>query len=335
MLRRKEKAQTQRKRKGSNNLSLSIFLIAFLSISILNIYSDQTVKAQEPSLKQEQVLSNKKLDDIEERVFHQNYKKESEEVRLSRLEKFLFGSENLREPVERRIEKVSTALNIPKEEEPEIQSEPISEIKPETVHNTPPPKEQTEKEGIIGAINQIETKMFSMTFNDYPFQARINALEERLLSRKEVLENRSKPLLERVTILVNKTGLPVQKDDKINLPIIENQNTNTQAAKPQNNAPKSYSINPNTGLLIDERGEAVKDSEGNPISVMIPQPFIQQQIPQQNYGFMPPQQNFGYQAPQQNPLNPNNPYGQQNQFPGQIPYDLFFNQAGEATDPGY
>ncbi len=334
MLRRKEKAQTQRKRKGFNNLSLSVFLIAFLSLPILNIYYYQIVEAQEPDLKQEQVLSNKKLDDIEERIFHQNYKKESEEVRLSRLEKFFFGSENLKESIERRIEKISTALNIPKEEEPEIKSESISEIKPEIVNDTPP-KEQAEKEGIIGAINQIETKMFNMTFNDYPFQARINALEERLLSRKEVLENKAKPLLERVTILVSKTGLPVQKDDKINLPTIENQNTNTQAAKPQNNVPKSYSINPNTGLLIDEKGETVKDPEGNPISVMIPQPLIQQQVPQQNYGFMPPQQNYGYQAPQQNPSNQNNPYGQQNQFPGQIPYDLFFNQGGGATDPEY
>ena len=256
-----------------------------------------------------QELDNKELNSLEEKVFHQTYSTESKEERISRLESFLFGKQNLKENIENRLKKITTALKAPDIEQPIIKSETLDTI--------PPPQEPPNKEGIIGAINQIETKMFNMTYNDYPFQARINALEDRLLSKQEIAKDRMKPLLERVTILVKKAGI--------------NQDLTTSHEPQAISSPRSYSINPNTGFLInDQTGEIVKDNNGQPISVMIPQPIPQQILPQQNYGY----------RPQQNPLQ-NNSYGNQflpNQGGIPSPYDFLFNQQNNldpGSDPGY
>jgi len=303
----------QRKRKGFSFLKLFFFFIFFLSIYLSSCFYTNNANAQESNLKQNQDQSNKELDSLEERVFHQSYSTESKEARVSRLESFLFGKQDPKESIENRLKKITTALKVPEVEQPDVKAglKPASteEIKAEGL-GIPPPQESVDKEGIIGAINQIEIKMFNMTFNDYPFVARINALEDRLLQKNELAKNRVKPLLERVTILVDKAGIPVQKDNKAR-------------------TPRSYSIDPKTGLLInDQTGEIVKDSNGQPIAVMLPQP-----LPQQNYGYRPSQQ--------QNPLYQNNPYGNQfQQNPGGIPspYDFLFNQQNNAdtgSDPGY
>ncbi len=184
MSRKKEKVQTQRKRKG-----FSFFLI-------LIFFCTQITFAQEPD--------NKELNNLEEKIFHQSYSTELKEVRVERLENFLFGKSDSKETIENRIKKITAALKAPEVEQPAIK-----EIKSETLDKIPPPQVPMDNEGIIGAINQIEMKMFNMTFNEYPFATRINALEDRLLSKQEITKDRMKPLLERVTILVNKAGLPV------------------------------------------------------------------------------------------------------------------------------
>ena len=274
----------QRKRKG-----FSFFLI-------LIFFSTQVTYAQE--------FDNKELTNLEEKVFHQSYSTESKEERISRLENFLFGKPALKESIENRLKKITTALKAPEIEQPIIKSETLDKI---------PPSQPTNNEGIIGAISQIEMKMFNMTFNEYPFIARINALEDRLLSKQEITKDRMKPLLERVTILVSKAGLQVPQN---NIPVNN---------APKAEAPRTYSIDQNTGLLInDQTGEPVKDSNGQPISVMLPRP-IPQILPQQNYGYQPPQ----------NPLQ-NNPYGNQflkNQGGIPSPYDFLFNQQNN-LDPG-
>ena len=303
----------QGKRKDSSLLKILLFLIFFSIIYLLSFYTySPSVSAQD----------SKELDSLEERVFHQSYNSESKEERISRLENFLFGKQNSKDSIESRIIKITTALKVQETKQP---SYPI--IKPELFKEVKEETKLENNEGIIGAINQIEIKMFNMTFNEYPFTARINALEDRLLQKNEITQNKMKPLLERVTILVKKAGILEQP--AINNPV---EGESHQVQQPSainnqlNNAPKSYSIDPSTGLLInDQTGETVKDSDGNPISVMIPQP----------------KQNYGYQLPQ-NPLYQNlygNPL-QQNQFPGQVPpgqlpYDFLFNQGGGITDPGY
>ena len=324
MLRKKEKVQTQRKRKGFKSLKFIFFFVFCLNLLSTGIfYTYKTTANAQDSV-------TKELDSLEEKVFHQSYKSESKEDRVFRLENFLFGGSSSKYPIEDRLKRITTALKTPETEQavikPNLQQE---ELKSESLDKTPLVQEPTNKEGIIGAINQIEMKLFNMTFNDYPFPARINALEDRLLQKKEIAASRTKPLLERVTILVSKAGLPVQKDNMFNLPVNETTNKN---AIPQNNTRKSYSIDPNTGLLRnDQTGETVKDPDGNPISVMVPQ--AQQILPQQNYG---------YQPTQQNPLYQNNPYGnqfQQNQGGIPSPYDFLFNQQNNVdpagSDPDY
>ncbi len=323
MLRKKEKVQTQRKRKGFNFLKLLFFFTFFSIICLSSSLYTHNASAQESNLKQNQAPDNKELGNLEEKVFHQSFSSESKESRVSRLENFLFGNQNPKESIENRIKKITTALKTPEIEQPVIKPEPINAIKPETIDKTPPPQESTNNEGIIGAINQIEIKMFNMTFNEYPFQSRISSLEDRLLSKKEISTTRAKPLLERVTILINKAGLQINQN---NVPI-----NNAPQGEAQNQkiaAPRSYSINPNTGLLInDKTGETVKDNNGQPISVMLPQYL--------------PQQNYGYQPLPQNPLYQNNPYGNQfNQNPGiPSPYDFLFNRQNNGdpgeSDPGY
>ena len=304
----------QRKRKGFNFLKFLFFFIFFSNIYLSAPLYTYSAYAQENNLKQNQDPDSKELNDLEEKVFHQSYSTESKEERISRLESLLFGKSSPKETIENRIKKITTALKVPAVVE--------AGLKPAST--TPSPQEPIDKEGIIGAINQIEVKMFNMTFNEYPFPVRINALEDKLLSKSEIEKNRTKPLLERVTILVDKAGIPVQKGNKLNL--------NSQALNQKNETPRSYSINPNTGLLInDQTGEVVKDNNGQPISVMIPQPLPQQAFPQQNYGYRPQQQN---------PLYQNNSYGNQfQQNPGiPSPYDFLFNQqnnAGTGNDPGY
>ena len=288
MLRKKEKAHKLRKRKGFNFLQdLFLLIVLFLIVFLFEVV---------PLFAQEKQTQEQALDNIEEKIFHQKFNSELKEERVTRLEDFVFGRKFSNENIESRMRKLTNALQV--------------QIKPHDVKPLLP-----ENDGVIGAISQIEIKMFNKTFNDFPFQARISALEDRLLSKAEIIQSRKKPLLERVTILVDKSGL--LKNTVSEQPSIQNKH-----AVPSNRYPKNYAVDPNKGLLIDEQtGEVAKDVDGNPISVMLPQP---------NYNYQPSQNPYPNPQPYGNQL-PQNPLG------GQSPYDFLFNQGNiyGGSDPGY
>lgn len=271
MLRRKEKELRQGK---SEDFKFLLYLISLIIFLILNIHFNRL------SAQDFQVLKGSNLDSIEEKIFHEKFSKASQEERISRLEDFVFGKKYTGEDYEKRIKRIVDALHTPIQEEkakPKPQSQEA--IKPEHIEEPKIIYDESVNTGVIGAISQIENKVFNKTFNDIPFSERIAALEEKLLSRSEIVKNKKKPLLERVTVLVHKAGLI----------------TNQENLKPQNKntfTPQSYTIDPKTGLLINEKtGEIVKDNLGNPISVMLPQALP---LPQSQF----------------NPLLPNNlPYG--------------------------
>ncbi len=273
--------------------------------------------------------SIKELDELEEKILHQKYIKDSKESRISRLEEIILGRPSTNLTPDARLQKLLKAIP-PSEDEKTIVLDKIpqpgeSKLKPEELYKDPlaNEKDNTPKviydkgfnQGVFGAVSQIETKVFNKTFNEIPFEKRVEKLEETILSRWELNQNRKKPLIERVSILIKKTGVSVpQHDPPVQLP----PSNFPQTVSPQNNSPQgnpnasqSYTINPNTGFLINEQtGEIAKDGFGNPIKVRVPQQ-LPQQFPQQ----APP--NYGYQAP-----------GQQNQFPNTVPYGNQFPQGG-------
>ena len=293
MSRKKEKAQTQGKRKDFKFLLL---VLLFLGIST------------------QKVNSADELGNIEEKVFHQSYKNESQEERISMLENFLFGKEFKKDPAESRIKKITDAITSKKEKE-----QTVEVTAPEKIEiKDPVPAENPLKEGVLSAVNRIEIKLFNKTFPDYPFQARISALEERVLSGEEIATNRTKPLMERVTVLLHKAGIE------------NNQKSETI---------KTYSVDPKTNFLINEQTrEIVRDQAGSKIYVrkeLPPSPetysLQQQALPQ---GFPSPYPNNFPANPYGNLNNPygalqQNPYGNQQLNPfgnnQQIPYELFLN----------
>ena len=299
MLRKKEKEHKQEKNEEINffSFNLTIIFLSLLILSLANSISFYTLA----NIEETQTTQKTDLDNIEEKVFHQSFNKESQEERAGRLEKFLFGITHANLSLEERLNKITNAIqtNIKKETPQVLYDESF---------NT----------GVIGTISQIEIKIFNRIFNDLPFQTRVSSLEDRLLSRQEIIRARKKPLLERVSILVSKAEI----------------NTNPQPQIQKNNRSLtnySYTIDPRTNFLISEQtGEVVKDGFGNPIKVMLPQTLPQLPL-QNNYGLLP----------LQNQLNPYLPYqnlpNQQPGIPGQIPpLDLFFDQgSGYGNDPGY
>ena len=331
MLRKKGKVHKQEKRRGINLITL---LLLLLFITTFNYSNSQT--------------ENKSyIDKIEEKIFHQSYSSEPKDERLSRIENFLFGRSFPAESTESRVNKISSAVNPEEEKEDRIilEADPIDKLIPEkikTIDTTP----SISNEGVIGLIDQIETKMFSMTFNDYPFQARISALEDRILSREEVIVNRSKALLDRVIILLERTGLEVPKYENLDYlgntqpqvqaptyhqdtrsPQVQPQAPNYQHTPPQpqhQETSVTYSIDPNTGFLINQlTGDIVRDLDGNKIMVMPAPPIPQYTYPSNN---VLPQQ-FGGQQ---------NQYGIPGQNGNQIPYELFFNPNNfELNNPKY
>ena len=320
MSRKREKAQTQGKRKGFNFL---IFLLLFLSILI---FQDKFIaSAQETN-------SADELSSIEEKVFHQNYKDEIRESRISMLENFLFGKDFKAEPTESRIKKITDAISSKKEKE-----QPQELIIPEKVEIKDSNPEPSSREGILNRINQIETKLFNKTFENYPFQIRVSALEERILSQEEIAINKTKPLLNRVSFLLDKIGI---EDSQTSIP---NKIQEPQTQKSE--TIKTYSIDPRTNFLINEEtGEEIRDKDGNKI-------YVKSQPTQNPQAFFPQQQALpqGFSLPFPNnqglPINPygnlNNPFGtlqqnpynpygtqQQNSLGGSnqpLPYELFLN----------
>lgn len=367
MLKEKGKVYKPEEKKGFNFLKV-LFLSYVLVFSIFltnKILAQDAVSAptSTPADLAKDIESpsaaspNKELDELEEKILHQKYPKDSKENRISRLEEIIFGRQAVNLTPDARLQKLLRAIppsedeikpivldKAPQPEEPKLKPE---ELYKDPLENGNKPKviyDEGFNQGVFGAVGQIETKVFNKTFNEVPFEKRVEKLEETILPKWELNQSRKKPLIERVSILVRKAGVSVpQQDPPIQLP----PSNSPQAVSPQNNPPQenpnaqqSYTINPNTGFLVNEKtGEIAKDNLGNPIMVRIPQP-LPQQFPQQ----APP--NYGYQFPGQQNQFPNTlPYGnqiQQGGFPGgqggQFPYNQFLNPGNldlGGEDEGY
>ena len=296
----------------------------------------------------------KDLNDLEEKIFHQNFISDSVEDRLSRLENFIFGKTNPTEKLEIRLNKLTTALQTPITPAEKDKTKTTELLQPQHIEPQAYKNEKIKEEqevlydesfnvGVVGAISQIEKRVFNKTFNELPFQARVAALEEKLLTKSELVKNRNKPLLERVSLLVKRSEINTYTYDQTPQPVPYQQGQGQGQGLQNNNqvkgGVKSYIIDPRTGLLINEQtGQVVKDSDGNPISVMISKSIPTETFTQPNYGYNPPP-SYGYN-PSLNQFNPGVLPGntlQQQYLPGQFPYDLLFDQggAGNSNDPGY
>ena len=316
MLRKKEKEHRQEKNEGFNPSLNKILLFIFLLL-LLSQFTYKVTSAQE----------NSDLGIIEEKIFHQKFETEPKEERISRLEMFLFGVKQPNQDLENRLTKILSALKSPKKEPEQISAQTVKLIPKQLINERPEndnePRvvyDESFNTGVVGAVSQIENKVFNMTFNEVPFPTRVATLEERLLSRSEIVKSRKKPLMERVTILIQKANIRIREQRE--------PQSNYQYNPPTQN----YAIDPQTGSLINtQTGEIVRDNYGNPIVVMLPQP-LQQGLPlQPQYGF-------------QLPPNQRNPYGFPNQLPGgQVapgifnPLDYLYNQGNidPNADPGY
>ena len=321
MLRKKEK---EHKLEKKESFSLSITVVFFIFSLLLSAYAQES--------------QYKDLDSIEKDIFHQSFTSESKEDRLSRLEEFLFGTKRSNENPEIRTNKIINALKqketTTKTQEQITQKEIIPNLPKNNKIDLTSQKEQTTKfydestnVGVIGAISQIETKVFGKSFNELSFQSRVSALEEKILTKSEIINNKNKPILERVSYLVKKTGLNIPEQ---NLPTITLPSNNQN--KPST---KIYSVDPKTGFVInDKTGEIVKDSLGNQIIVMLSQPQpntgFQYRQNQLNQYLNPPSYGSGSES--------GNPQLQQYGIPGQLPsLDNLLNQDGQdyGQDPGY
>ena len=260
MSRKKEKVLRHEKNEDFKKQLGRLLLIVFL---LLNLYILNTEKVY-ASFSQESTDQSGDISEIEEKIFHEKYEKELLESRLTRLEEFIFKTTSKNESYEQRIKKIKDAFT----------SKENADKLPEQIKNQALDKtsiENTEKEepiviydessntGVIGRVRQIENKVFNMTFDNLPFQSRVSNLEDSILQTNEAEKLRKKSLMERVTYLLEKTGLQTHEQNNIK---------KDSQSPPQI---KTYSIDPSTGFLINEaNGETVKDNYGNQIKVNVP-----------------------------------------------------------------
>ena len=324
MLRKNEKEHKPEKNEDFSFLLYKLLFLVFLILIISFLkFPDQflyKVVAQDSPLSE-----NNDLSSIEEKVFHQKYETDSTEERFSRLENLIFGAKQSSGNTKQRLNKIINSFKT-KDTTPK----PLPTISNEIIKiEKEEPKvivDESSNTGVIGAINQLEIKVFNMTFNELPFPARIENLEDKLFPKSEITKIRKKTIIERISILVNKAGANIPQ----------------QAAMFQ-----SYAFDPKTGFLINEQtGEILKDNYGNQVVVMLPQAFFQQQLPLPN---LPGQlQNNSFQLPGQNPYlqqlygQGQQPFGtnqlppqQQLGAPGQLPTLDLFNQGLDLGEPGY
>lgn len=310
MLRRKEKAHKQ-KRKEDKNTSLKLFF----TILIFSCFCNSTnVSAEEVSPTSADVFSTS-LDEIEEKVFHIKYNSDKKEDRLSRLEDFIFGIKNEKKTPEERLKKISSSIETkPEQTKKEIIPTPVQIQEPQIKEEPKVVYDDNSKNGVFGTITDLEKKMFDKTFEDLPFQKRVEQLESKMLSSGELNKVKDKPLIERVTNLVQKGNpKPIQEPFQV----IKPKNTLPQPNK-QLNGQRNYRVDPNTGQIINElTGDVVTDSDGNPITVKMPS-----QIPQQTQYFPDPDDGYpipGFGGQQQFPgLGTQQQFPQQNGFPNQL-----------------
>ena len=337
MLKEKEKVHKQEKRKGFKSTAFVFFLLfASFAFSYLSV-----------SAGDKESTASLDLENIEEKVFHEKFTTLPKEERLTKLENFLFGISSPKESDELRLNKITSSISSEKKEEPkkpqEAQLQKAENETPEIIYD------ESANTGIIGTISQIERRVFNKIYNELPFQKRVEQLEDRILSKSESLKNKKKTMLERVTILVQRINTNTQNNPQppVIYPYIKQIPNNFQPyGQGLGQGPKTYTIDPNTGALINEQtGELVRDNAGNPITVRVPSSLSMSMPPEANY--FPPNQNYGfghgqgYGLPQNiltqptfpnqlpaNPLNPLNPLNQINPFLDQ-------NDYGYGADPNY
>lgn len=285
MLRKKEK-ELRLEKKEDNLIFVYIitFFIALLCIGSLVVYAQED------------------LSSIEEKIFHEKHTNETNEKRLSRLEEFIFGRKYENEVFEIRLNRILKALQLQKEEGKVETITTLKKLPEETIESKPKViYDESFNTGVVGAINQIELKIFNKTFNHIPFPTRVLALENQLLTKPEISKVRKKPLLERVSILVNRAGVILTQE-------VQEQGQHYQPLQvPQKLPSQSYTLDTRTNFLINEEtGEIIKDNFGRPIRVKIPPEFQRQ--------------------------NQLNPAQQQLQVP---PLDFLLDQEGRSTEPEY
>lgn len=325
MLRKKEKAHKQEEKEEYNSLLVLLVALTLILTSSINTLAQENTESQLEDIetinkkiqdaKDKEIAS--KLESLEEKVFHQKYKTDSNEDRINRLEEFVFGQKYLISPPEVRLKNLTSALNLeeekPKAQEPQetIKAEPLASGTAELTEDKPRIEyDESTESGVFGAVSKIEMKIFHKTFNEIPFYKRVEKLEDEILTTREKNTSKKRPLIERVSILVKRIGIEVPEQIPIQAP--ENQVT-----KPS--GPQSYFVDPNTGYLINEQTkEVVIDGSGNPIKVRVPKILHQQTIPQDNNNY---RGNW-----QQNPFPQNAPYGNFPLQPGMLPGQYFPGQ---------
>lgn len=298
MLKENEKKPNQIK-KEKEEVKFFSYSLLFSFILIFFISSTITYKANTEVLepKQENTITDpslEKINKIEEIVFHQSYPKEKTENRLLKLENFILGSENPNLTIEERIKKISTALKIEDKKEnsevPEIKTVEQKENEISTEQKSKP--ETDENVGIFGTISKIEKQVYGSEFNQFPFEKRVELLEEKLLTSSERYKSKNKSLLERASYLVTKSMIEIPQEEPNNL------NNQIQANNQTNK--KRYIIDQSGFLINEDTGEFLRDNQGNPLSVN--RPFLPQYNFNNQYG-VNPYNNYGNQIPN-NPYNP-------------------------------
>lgn len=325
MLRKKEKAHKPKRRKDKVFL-LKLFLLILVFFQITNAL------AQSPS-----PTGGGDLSSIEDKIFHQQYPKEKDEDRIGRVEEFLFGVKS-NKPYEERLNKVLRSLKTNETPRPKLEAADSASFEdtPSPSHLVSPPTRPAasskSSQGVLDTISNIEKKVLGKTYDDLSFQARVEQLEEKMLSRSEVINSKSKPLLERVTVLVKRVNVQTGGSSSQNVvpfgEIRPRHGSSTVDLPKAGAGGQSYRIDPNTGEIVNElTGDVVIDASGNPIMVRIPTQLPSNLLPFQNgnYPFLQQQQNRNQNAfPNQLP----NQYG----VGGQNPLDFLYNQ--DNLDPG-
>lgn len=329
MLRKKENLHSLKRKKRSFNKPLSFISLTRVFICILVLIS-LSVSA---SLSQEELVLDdnfEKIEEIEKNLFKSKFPKESKSERVSRVEKYIFGSDYPEKDFAERIQLILKALNIkpkkqpklvhPRETEETTKEVEVSESTKNEIAN--PSKDEISKkmeeineripkagssvDGVFGNLSKIEEKVFGMSFDNVAFPKRVEALEFKVLSRSERGRMKSKSLLERVNLLVNKTHIHIDP--------MEGHFPTENKAQKDPNKPR-FIIDKVTGNLVNEEtGAILHDNYGNPLNVNR-QPPAQNTLPfgnafgntnqqddnplnyilQQKYG-LPPGTNFPNQA---------------------------------------
>ena len=118
MLKENEKVHRLRKKEDFKllliKLSITFLLLFVLSIVLLPSYcQDENIKI---------------IAEIETKIFHETFNKDPEESRIGRIEEFLFGSKNIKDNLQNRMNKISNSLGFKKQERAGVKPAPTQNI---------------------------------------------------------------------------------------------------------------------------------------------------------------------------------------------------------------